>query len=417
MIPVVSLICVALLAIAWLDMPHDQGIDAEKYMELAEGHIENVVRTFANRILHPWLAGELSGLTGLNLDQSFLVLGCLSLVLLIATTAAMAGAFLPAKLLPLLLLIPFTLHTFQHYQMPDVFYAGLLGLFLWCLYREFVWFAVLLIFALQVTRESTLMLMVVFSIVCAFRGRWKEAAGGAVAMVMGALVVSYATSSALPNLHGMNQLTYMALKVPFNFLGNALGINLYSDTLAANNPRLFSEEPLLALDVSGMTLFGNVSSIGIYSFDPVRPLNMLAYLLTLFGVLPVVIVHSIVRYRTAVLKGAPVFVTIALVYGTGSYLLGTSIGASVDRLLGYGWPAFLIGVPYLLARFYSLDADALKRFLLTSFALAWLPLVVQKTGLPEGAVSGLVVVIAMVASVFAWRSLTAAQQPSDSVAA
>jgi len=48
---------------------------------------------------------------------------------------------------------------------------------------------------------------------------------------------------------------------------------------------------------------------------------------------------------------APIWVVIGLLYGLASFLIGPMLGASVNRLIGYGWPAFWLAVPFLASNY------------------------------------------------------------------
>ena len=118
--------------------------------------------------------------------------------------------------------------------------------------------------------------------------------------------------------------------------------------------------------------FGEVTNVGIYSFDIFRPMNTFLSLLTSFGIGPVLLVIIIRRNYQYLFSESPIWLLIAMSYGVLSYLIGTSIGADVPRLLAYGWPAFWLVTPILMLKYYSLSRRAIINLLIINSLLCWL---------------------------------------------
>jgi hypothetical protein len=117
-----------------------------------------------------------------------------------------------------------------------------------------------------------------------------------------------------------------------------------------------------------------VRQIGLCTPEWTLPLFTLLTLLTLFGSGPLLIIAA----RKAQLWSTrhPFAVQLAAVYGLLSFLLGPSLGDWIDRLIGYGWPLFWIGVPYLIRHAASsgLTPALPERTSLVSLLLiSWLP--------------------------------------------
>lgn len=94
--------------------------------------------------------------------------------------------------------------------------------------------------------------------------------------------------------------------------------------------------------------------------------------------------------------------------GALGYLLGTSLGDSVDRLIGYGWPLFWIVGPYVIANFIrNEDRKSLPWFYLILVALTWIPEITKYSRWSSGNISLelLIAAITAVAYFISWRLL------------
>jgi len=100
-------------------------------------------------------------------------------------------------------------------------------------------------------------------------------------------------------------------------------------------------------------------------------LNTFLGLLTNFGIGPVLFVSVIKRNYQCIFHESPVWLLIAMSYGILSYLIGTSIGADVTRLVAYGWPAFWLVTPILMLKYYVLSRRAIINLLIINSLLCW----------------------------------------------
>jgi hypothetical protein len=193
------------------------------------------------------------------------------------------------------------------------------------------------------------------------------------------LLVSMLTQSARPNIHEMGGVSYLVLKVVSNSAANLLGITLWSDTYAQTLPHFYPEQPVWKMALPAVLSPGSISEIGIYRFEPWLPLRTLVMMLTTFGLLPFCLFY----FRGAgvsKLKELPMGVGIALVCGICFWLLGPLTGRSVDRLIGYGWPAFWVAVPVIAAslpKAYLINPRQAAWFWSGHLLLSWLPVVVK----------------------------------------
>src|SRR3989344_5076939 len=148
------------------------GHDSESYIKIAEGKISEVVRPFSGRILFPLVAGWLSEALFSDTTAAFLFLSSLSLLAFLALSGAiLLGAFKwPVLIIPLFFL-PYFSEILREFFPPDLFYAFLTALFFFLLYKGKEWPALIVLFLLFLTRESTLLLGALFVGVSWMRGK------------------------------------------------------------------------------------------------------------------------------------------------------------------------------------------------------------------------------------------------------
>jgi hypothetical protein len=251
-------------------------------------------------------------------------------------------------------------------------------------------------------RESTLLLCLL-----AFAAMWwdgKRRCAVAIALTtLASMIVSMSVNRhGQPNVHHLPTVVYMALKVPFNFVSNILGIHLWT-----NN---FITPHVWAMDLPRVLQIGTIRKVGISKFVWMPLFTPLMWLST-FGILPTVLLHERRRGR---LRALEPWMRLALIYGVISYVLGPTLGASVPRLVAYAWPAFWIATVVLLWRNDFLPRRSAVTLFACHMIASWLPWAWQSP-VPLAWAVDLVVVIAM--HVVAWRTLRATTPaPSDSAA-
>lgn len=334
-----------------------RGGDGEWYVALARARPYQVGKPFSTRVLHPYFAASLASIGGINIDQAFLWIAVFSL--LVCTISASYFITRTTHSPPLafaLLMSPLLYEYFTRCYLQDLFHAAILALFFVALAHERLMIALALLFAAVLTRESTLVLSAVL-MVWALVGRRKALVLGAgLVSAAGLLVTSIAGGFGQGNIHGIHQLLYLVLKVPFNFLKNVAGVVLWSNTHAAYMPGYPS--PVFVYPLPDWLWFGSVRAIGLCPFDPSYPITTALLLLTEFGILPAAAALVLVRSRGRLFAGQPWWMKVAFTYGALAFLAGPCIGA-VYRLAGYGWPAFWLAAPALFFRNWSNEARTL----------------------------------------------------------
>lgn len=369
----IIVVTMGVLIAARLDSPFSFDVDSHNYVDLAEGRIRAVVKPFTNRVLHPWIAGTVARTFQLSTDLSFLIVGILALIILVTTVTLIARSFVPHFLIPAILATPFLVDLFQDYYLPDLFHAALLGFFFLCLFHKKYWISLVVLFLLQMTRESTLLLAFIFILLTLSKGRWKISLGAITSTLLGIAVTNHLASLGQPNIHQMNDFLYLAAKVPYNFFKNTLGLIFWTDTFAINNPVKFPLEPLWQISLPEWVPSGAIHSVGFYAFDHSYPLITANLLLTTFGILPTLVLANLVRLRKQFFLESEIYLTTALLYGLLSFIIGPALGASVNRLIGYGWPCFWIALPALLHKYQQTDRKFYVKILAIHLLAAWFP--------------------------------------------
>jgi hypothetical protein len=312
--------------------------DSQSYLHMAQNLYGDVVSPFSKRWLYPLLARALENTAHLGWENSFLALNLFAFALLAWCIAASLEIILGKPWLALVLLFtPFPLESLQLAYLPDLFHMALTALLFLLLLKDRLIWALVVLFVSFAVRESTLL----FCLVCAAAGwRYRRRSllfGSLLVLVMSTLLTSRFARLGLPNIHKMPDFLYLALKVPYNFLLNFLGVCLWSEVTPIGHPIATWRMPAF--------LHVTDKQIGI-GFDWHFPATTLVVLLTTFGNAPVFLAGFVRRWRAAL--EAPLAIQLAFFYGTLCYLVGPSLGGWTDRLVGYGWPVFWLALPYLI---------------------------------------------------------------------
>jgi hypothetical protein len=339
------------------------------YYALAQKGPQQIEKPYAGRFLHPLLARWISDITNLDLPKSFFLLGLMSLLILtIAVTWILKKLTqLPLLIFPLLL-SPASSQFFSSFYHHDLFYAALLVLLFLTLWQEKSWIAIFVILvALFLTRESTLLLSLCLIAVAWIKSKRKIIIPVAAASLLGLALTSYVTRSSPANVHHMDSLVYLALKIPFNFFQNVFGIKIWLNTFVKVEP------PLFTVELPKWLHLGSVSSVGLCPWLPIFPLTTLFLFLTSFGVAPLLIRDSLSKFRRRIFAEMPPWLLVLVTYGLVSFLITPLLGSSLSRYIGYGWPAFWLAVPALAAKYYRLPKNAMLRLILLHILTSWIP--------------------------------------------
>jgi hypothetical protein len=372
-------VIILILLVTFFAYPYDYNVDSYFYLEMAKGHFNNVVKPFSNRILHPFISGFLTEVIGIKPSISFITIQIISLIVFLTSMFMIQKNRVQNPILVILVIFcPFLITMFQQYYISDLFYTALLLLFFYSLIHHKIWLSFILVFLLQITRESTLLLILIISVVSIYHKNRKLLTGSIVCGIIGMVVVSVISGTGSDNIHHTSNFMYSFAKIIYNSLKNLFGIVLWTNTLAANNPGLFTHIPAVLVGVPDWFPLGSIRSIGIYELNLQFPLTTLLNMLTVFGALPLMFFSVVFRYPKYLSKKSPVYIQVAVWYGLLSYLTGPLVGSSVDRLIGYGWPVFWIVTPMMIKTFFNPNLRFYIRLFAFHFLLYWLPFLLLK---------------------------------------
>ncbi|TSA45718.1 hypothetical protein D4R51_01400 [bacterium] len=369
------------------------GGDTEWYIAAANGHLNTLIEPYSSRFLHTFLVGWLSQNTPLDTYQGFYLLAIASTFLFFTINSFILKDVIrtPFLLIPLLLL-PYFFDTIREVFQPDSLYTFLTALFfLFVLFKKET-YGLLTLFLMFMARESTILLGIIYA---GMSWIWSKKT------LVIAIVIIVAASLWLggimknigqPNIHNMNSSVYMAAKLSYNFATNVLGMKPWINTSNAC-------EPIFRVALPHIKSLGTVQQIGLCGFDSSMPLKALITLLTIFGVAPLLLLFVLFKRFKNVAKGFSFGLILAAVYGIAHYLFGIVAGTGIQRIVGYGWPAFLLFVPFLIRAFFEIDKKFIIKLSLAQLVAAWLPLVVYKIN-GDGMNSLILILIAVVALYF-----------------
>ena len=349
--------------------------DSEWYIDLATGNYHNVGKPFINRIVYPLVARIVVIFTGVDTKNAFLALNIVSLLILLISLFIIIRPFISNKMLyATIIFTPVLIDLYLNYCLPELFYAALLGVFFLLLRQGKLWASLVFLFLLFLTRENTIVLSLCTIVICFYKRQIQYATSVIVVSFAAMVAISFISHYGQPNIHKLPEILYLALKIPINFISNFSGVIIWTNTLSLSEitAHTWHNNPIIQVALPKWLCFGEVTSVGIYGFDIFRPMNTFLSLFTSFGIAPVLLVFVIRRNYHFIFNESPVWLLIAMTYGIFSYLIGTSIGPDVTRLVAYGWPAFWLVTPILMLKYYSLDRSVIIKLLIINSILCWL---------------------------------------------
>jgi len=323
------------LAAVWSDLPH-RSSDSGWYLMMARGEAQEVPAPFAGRLVHTGLARLLTG-AGMDAEWAFVAVAVPAFwIMLTAIFGLHRWGGVPATVTLVAVVGWFGAALLMDATLPDVHAAAWLAVVAVAAVTRSLWTVPLLVGAV-LCRESLALFALVLAVMAWRDGQPKFAVATAVAAVVG--LVLGAIWSGAGNIHGVGGLIYLATKAVFNLSRNLVGLELYVETIDYC-------EPIRTWTLPSWVPSGNVREVGVCGFNPRRPLWLLISWCGIFGILPGWLWARRHQVR-AVWPEAPLWMRAALVYGLVVALLAPAAGTMLDRLVGYGWPAFWLAAPLL----------------------------------------------------------------------
>jgi hypothetical protein len=343
--------------------------DAGQYRLLALGQHGAVPAPFSARILGPAMAGWLGRATGRGVDTGFLVLGIVCLIALLGLMAGLLWSWrAPLVLSVAIFLMPFWVDIFHDYYLPDLLHAALLAALLLFLLSGYTSLAFLLLFPAYLARESTLLVAGCLVFACWRRIRLRPALAGALAILSAGLISRHYNQEAAVSVHGIGGGTYILGKFIWSFFKNVLGMPLWSNTLPECSPIWVKAIPPGAH-------FGAIRSIGLCQPSLWGPTRLLLAWFGIFGIGPALALalwHKLIAPARELTPGRGMVLRFCLVYGVISILMAPLLGASADRLVEYGWPFYLVFLPWFLSTSYDLRGLRPWGLMLLHLLTCWL---------------------------------------------
>jgi hypothetical protein len=355
--------------LAWKDI-YVSHVDNEHYIGVSKGM--QVIKPFCQRIIYPKLAHITHKISGLKLDQSFAIWNSIALILLIFTVTVIIKSITSYAAIAIpILLTPFLIRSYSLVFLPDLFSAGLTGLFFYLIYRSYFWPSLLVLLLVYLTRENAIFLCLSLAVIGFYKHRPRWTVAGLAVLLTAIVITSFAGRQGLPQPYEMNQLVFYALKIPKNFVYNVFGVLIWTNVYADVG------HPYLMIALPGWLPLGKLHTIGLTSMQPLVPLNNIMLLLTTFGVAPSLLTVALVKNWRQIFSKGQFWLLVAIIYGLIAFIMGIMVSYDVIRLIGYAWPAFWLAVPCLFKRYANLNRNSLLQVLFFNVVICWLPWVMQ----------------------------------------
>ena len=342
-------------------------------LDLARGNTAGI-KPFSNRILHVFIASFISENYDIEIENSFYLIGIISLSVLLGSVILLLNKIKFSSPINILLMLftPFTMYLFQSHINPDLFYSFIFSVFIIFLFYKKNWSILFFIPILFLTRESTILISIILIIILLVNNNKVLLLLTSASTLIAILLFNFFTDNSVINVHGLNSLLYLPMKFIYNSLFNIFGIELYANTF---NYGIATASPIYKFDLPTVIQFGDFKEIGIMAFDFSKPMETLFLFLTYFGIWPLIVMHSI-KFDNKILS-KDLFLSLIIVYGLISFIITPFLGASIYRLMGYSWPLFWIGLPYLL-KDYNINQAHINYFIYNSFLVSWAPPIIYR---------------------------------------
>lgn len=336
--------------------------DTDAYLQMASGQGALVPQPFSLRQLGPLLAGGLHRLLHIDLSTAYIGLGVLTFSILIAIVGLI---LVRSRVNPWWLVVigglSFWSTLFNGLVLSDLLFASLLGIFASLLYKGHILGAALMLLPLELTRESTILVLLCFLIAGWKRMGWLQVVAAVVATFSGMQIVKAMIAGGLGNHDQLSFPAYMAGKLLWNSTYNLFGFPMWTN-LSMNTHCSVPQWKIAAH-------LGGIREIGFCTWDPAQILCTLRTALGCFGLLPLLFVH-VWRTRKPLKSGQNVLIRFTMAYGVCCFLLAAELGPSIARLFGYSWPVFLLATP-LLASGLMLSKNSWISLVVVHLLVSW----------------------------------------------
>ena len=350
--------------------------------------MQRVMQPFAGRLLEAKIAGFLSAITGASLPSVFLTLKICWLTVFGFLLGRLYRSY-QLQSCVLLVAISGTAVTawMSNYMYVELLSSLLLLLVFWFLsQRRHLGFALTAFLLLSLSRISVAYLLFLsLFLTSTFRGFSRESIvrlfGFAGTLVTAKIILSVLTAEAAANRAAVPGPLFFLLKVPRNAPKNLFGLPLWTNT------HDFCE-PFYSVGISNFFRIGNITDVGVCTFDLLSLTINWASLLSMFGVLPLLLFLQLREDGLQDIRENRTFwECLAVVYGVLAYIAAPFVSIDIIRQGSYGWPAFWLLTPLLVVSSNSgraIVADLSRRSLIVlgvlQLLLSWLPYLLKLFG-------------------------------------
>jgi|GEM_PF-3580864 len=337
--------------------------DIAFYRPMFEGIFEGIKAPFASRVLYPLLISlfpldvpldALTWIATLLMSVGFLwilneIFDELSFTPILKWVG-LAGGYLP--------------FTFTEPMMPDLIGMLLFALVILLWLREKTGWAVAAMFPLAMARESYLLFALILAAL-AWRSKFRWWGLASLAVFVVGMIAAAAITDSVGNRQGLSSGLYMILKVPLNFARNYLGFSIWTESLTD----VINQKPATVYPLPSFLQLGNNQNIGIVEWHASIMVWTFASVLGLHGLAIPLLLRAKKSMRQTLRDSSWILRPLAAA-SVVTILLGPCLGASVSRLVGYGWPMASIIVPLMLMRLPAEQRDRLAVLHLAVLSLA-----------------------------------------------
>jgi hypothetical protein len=336
--------------------------DNSWYIQMAGGDY-SVPKPFNTRIVLPWLAGHLSGVSGWSLGGAFLCLQHLALLLLHAFAALSMRRLFGIGLLRstwvtgLCILTQGFAWLVGATYYPDLLFLAWTSICIWAWLGSRWWLVALSLFLALITRDSSALPLALVIVIGAWKSKEKLGmAAPAVAVICQQLFFKFIYVTGATNVHGLGELLYLPLKLVMNASRSYFGLRLWSNTLS-ENPITAPSNPMpeTTWDLPAWLHLGGIRRVGFYPWSFNLIVETFVQMLATFG-LPLAVACVLARrfmhkeQREALLAATGFPGMLILLYGLLMLLLGPATGTDLPRLIMAAWPcAVLLGAGAMAA--------------------------------------------------------------------
>jgi hypothetical protein len=328
----------AIFCVAVFLLFHDEsGIDYDQYLAYSHwagstvavgGKPITIVEPFASRALAPFLTYWISGLSGWPNEW---VLKVLNLTVWLSV-GPIIGRYLWTKGISFpraaaVATTPYPALAATHYLIPDSLSVALLLLVILGLETGKAVVPMIASAALMLARNTSLLTIILWLLagrqkiglarICAVLG------AAAVGLICLALIRPFPAD----NVHHMNTVSYLLLKLPVNYLRNLFSMEFFVNT------KDWCQDPFITVDVSRLHFIGSVREVGLCTPVISRTIYTAVTLLFVLGVFPFLVLADV---RRRFLQGTRVGTEFLLHTPEWCFLflffLIPGLGATVPRL-------------------------------------------------------------------------------------